>query len=319
MRKSTFALAVVVACVLCHAIQAAAQQRPAPNLARWGEADPAHQQQVDDQIKTLQAETWEQTIDALKDSQWYFGYHDNRKGAQLNLETMLSSRRCQKVLDTIKQLPDEKRAAKATELFDAFLAVHSAAMQRAIDHAKDPGAPTNTQSLLATQLALCLAMFATAEAGDLKELARQFAVLSQLKKTTERELAERPDVFDPSFVATVRRYCVPDNRFQINCMRLAAAHMSDEDASLRKIDEVCTDLDRTRIPIVSWDARVSWFDFARVHEGAPIDESKGVTEYMFYDFPPGTGMQFDKEAQDRLVHDIQTVLGLGVERAKSDN
>ena len=132
---------------------------------------PEQRKKIDTMISSLAGESFDQSVENLviADDYYYPGYQSGRKMSQINLEEMLSNRRAVKVLNELATLPNSRTEQRCRSLFDAVFAHHLKAFQMAFGHADDPNAPENTQSLKATQLAVCVAVLATAKFADLAQ------------------------------------------------------------------------------------------------------------------------------------------------------
>jgi hypothetical protein len=223
-------------------------------------------------------------------------------GAESQLEAMLSARRAIKALNTLEALPMNKRVEKCRELFDRVFRVYADTLEGRLGLGKleTPDRPR----YVAIQ-SLCLAMFATAETGGRDILAREFLALDELRKRLENLIADNkaacseaarkagcPDL--EMCKSDMLEACAPDRRFRVNVLRLAVArdpHAPDN--LLTQIDAYCrgTGMTATELRIVPWNARTTCF------EGSPLDTSKGVTKYSFYDCGGAASLEmFDGKA-----------------------
>jgi hypothetical protein len=231
---------------------------------------------IDNLIKVLEKEGLDESIDRLvRDDQQYYhpGYNSDTKFAQLCLEVMLSARRSIKVLQSLKNLPVQQQEMKSKEVFARAFQLHTNTFRIILERRANPSLPRNTQSTRATQLALCVAMFAAADLGFKEVLAEEFTQLDSFKEQMKSRLP------------LMERYYVPDNRFQVNVLYLLASRISSESTQLLgAVDEECirANMRKNEIPIVTWNARTTWFD--RV--GSAMDTNNGVTRYVAYDWKP---------------------------------
>jgi len=213
-------------------------------------------------------------------------------GAQTDLEWMLSNRRSVKVISQLSDLPQTDRANRCKDAFAAILRTHDEAARRALRHALDSSAPTNTQSMLATKLGLCALMFVAANEGMAEVLSNQFAQLDHHSAEIERLLTEGGSTYPPALASVVRHYAMPDNRCQVNVLQMLHSGAGGDTERLRQMGELCAKMKMTKqeIPIVPWDARITWFDTLHPRtRGSQMDTSKGVQTYTFYEWNPGDG------------------------------
>jgi len=262
-------------------------------------------------IKALKKENLEESMDMLiKDDQQYFdpGFITDIKNAQNDTEWMLSARRSIKLLQSIKALSGTERETKCDQLFSKALQAHSNAFLTILRHETDPSSPINRQSLGATTAAMCAAMFITADMGRLDLLSRQFVRLDESRSAWEPRLLAHESAKLGS-MAELEYRMAPDNRFQVNVLRLAAVR-ADNGALLKQVDAECalTNMKTSEIPIVAWDARTTWFDARRHHAGISIiDRIKGVSNYTFYDWDSGD-LFSHKDKQERLVRKLRSII-----------
>jgi hypothetical protein len=145
-------------------------------------------------------------------------------------------------------------------------------------------------------------MFAMAKYGTTSALRSEFSRLDSFQDEIERRLARPRVSYSDSLVLAVRRYCVPDNRFQLNALCVHVAKASDSRLS-ESVKHVCADLPKSELPIVRWDAHTTWFDIPHRWEGIPMDTSNGVTTYKFYGWP--SRIYLDSGAQRLLIQKVR--------------
>ena len=132
-------------------------------------------------------------------------------------------------------------------------------------------------------MTLSAALFITADATNLDILEKQFAQLDQwraeiepLAKLQNRHLTNiiAPALFDSTIT--------PDYRLQVNVLRLAALRTGNAEM-LKRVDEACAGIQMTTniLPIVAWNAETTVYELL---PDSPLDTSKGVTTYTFYDW-----------------------------------
>jgi hypothetical protein len=270
----------------------------------WQLGSPEHRARIDTIIRALKSESLQQSCSHMyddPDQYFYPGYYSGKKGHQINLEVMLSNRRCVKVVEQLVELSEDVRDDECKTTFGRLFSAHTVAMRAACQHAENPGAPKNTQSLKDTQLALCAVMFATAKAASTRMLVFQFDALTEFENEMQRRVLDGGNNFTMDFRLGVQRYVIPDNRFRLNVLLLHAAQMKD--AALNEARRLFVqDFPNAEVAIPGWAAATTPFDVVHRMEGVPIDESKGVQTYTFFDWP---GEKFHKmDAQKRIVDDL---------------
>ena len=293
---------VVTALVICVLVNHKAKQMP-DSLP--GGPMPHRHPGKERMVETLKGENLDQSIRLLVDDRnQYFGPYARHIGVDLqeDLEDMLSTRRFVKVLQEIKELPRSKGDAKCELLFTMAFQSHTNICRAIIKVATDPSAPTNHQSLLGPIMGMAAAMFIAADTARLGVLKRQFATLDHWRAEIEPS-AKLPDCrFLQGYMPALWDIVItPDRRLQVNVLRLAASR-SGNARVLKEVDEACASIQMTSMtfPLVPWNAETTVFELL---PDSPLDTSKGVTEYKFYDW------------QDRMRGNHASYLG----RTSSDN
>ena len=213
---------------------------------------------IDTSDAVLRRESLDRSIRRLiSDDQQYFGFITGADFRESNLEEMLTSRRVVKVLLSIKRLPPAQREAKCQQMFAQVFRVHTNTFRVILQHEKNPSSPRNTQSMLATQLSLCAAMFATADSGRRDLLADEFAQLDRLRVDLELRLFSHQPPCSAGIVGVILRYAVPDTRFLASALRLAASADPASTNLLQLLDDQCRGrgMKLDTITIFDWDAQ----------------------------------------------------------------
>jgi hypothetical protein len=236
-------------------------------------------------------ETFDQSVfRAITNDLQYFGHGvEYRFGVQNNLEQMLACPRAVKVIQAVQALPVKDRERCCKDLFAVAFWVHTNAMSSLLRMPTDP-AYTNRVSMLSSQMGVCLAAFVAADFGMRDTLSNELAQLYRLRAEVAEPaiagLAAGSD-FDRGFAQTVRSYYLPDNRFQLNLLRLVAQRdTKGGDGVLDRVDEELrtnTIVTTTSvIPMAKWDAEVNWFEEALPMfqlEGRKMDPKDVVRRY----------------------------------------
>ena len=144
---------------------------------------PAQRQRIDALVATLKRESWDQSIENVVTNRNQFldlaAGQSAVKYAETQLEEMLSVRRAIKVLNMLKAQPRNQRVQKCRELFDRVFRVYADEIERRLGLEK-LGPPIDELWWVPPTHALCLAMFAAAEAGQRDLLAEEFLRLDGL-------------------------------------------------------------------------------------------------------------------------------------------
>jgi hypothetical protein len=250
-------------------------------------------ERIDTEVAALKGETLEQaTWNVLTNSQQYYGYISPELNPRINVEQMLAARRAVKVIQSVEGLPAGQRENVCKSTFALAFNVHTNTISIAMQAREDPTAPRNHQSLLATQIGICTAMFITADLGLRDELSKQFQQLERYRdEVIKQRISARPDAHPPLAAHVVLLYSMPDLRFQLCVLRLAAergAHgpimltLVDEEIRTNNVHATARD-----VPVVAWNAETTWFE--EIKPGRPLgtrmDGSKGVKRYRVFDLP----------------------------------
>lgn len=237
-------------------------------------------------LATLKDESLDQSIKLLIDDreQYFFPFRPsdlNIGGGQEDLEQMLSTRRSVKVLQEIKELPQSKGDEKCEVLFSTAFQLHTNICRAMIRYVTDPSAPTNNRSVLGPKMGMAAAMFIAADTARLGVLEKQFVKLDQWRDEI-KPLANLTNRIIPFLPALTVVAIAPDFRLQVNVLRLAALRSGDA-KMLKEVDEACAGIQMTTntIPIMAWNAETTAFELL---PDSPLDTSKGVTAYTFYDW-----------------------------------
>src|ERR1039458_295080 len=239
-------------------------------------------------VATLKVESLDQSIKLLIDDkeQYFFPFARSAnisEDLQDDLERMLSARRFAKVLQEIKKLPKSKGDAECESLFFRGFQIHTNVCRAIIRTATDPSF-TNHESILGTRMGMAAAMFIAADTARLDVLQREFVTLDQWRTEIE-PLAKQQDrrfvgrVYVPALSDHV---ITPDLHLQVNVLRIAALR-SGNAKMLKDVDEACASIQMKSktFPLVAWNAKTTAYELAL---DSPLDTSKGITEYTFYDW-----------------------------------
>jgi hypothetical protein len=251
-------------------------------------------------VSVLKRESLDDSFKMLiEDSdQYYFpGYIGVGKQQESNLETMLSSRRSVKFLQDLAALRGARRLARCEELFSEAFRIHTNTAQEWLRESEDPSAPGSRLSMVPTKATLCATMFATADFGYAEAVSRQFGSLDEFQRKTEEYISARQL---PESEANSLRGRLPDHRFQLNILHILVARRGEGGGNiLKQVEEECraNGMTTSVVPIVPWNARVTWFDRRIVEE----DKSLGFKNYVFLDWGAGwRKWEPERELVDRI-------------------
>lgn len=250
-------------------------------------------------LATLKNESLDQSTKLLIEDreQYFFPFVPKAiVGGQEELEQMLSTRRFVKVLHEMKELPKSEGDAKCEMLFSTAFQLHTNICRAMISYVTDTDAPTNNRSVEGPKMGMAAAMFIAADTARLVVLEKQFVKLDQWRDEI-KPLANLTNRIIPFLPALSVVAIAPDFRLQVNVLRLAALRSGDA-RILREVDEACAEIQMktNTIPIVAWDAETTTFELL---PDSPLDTSKGVTVYTFYDWNFKMAVDYANSMLDR--------------------
>ena len=222
-----------------------------------------------------------QSIDLLfgEDLQWNQDSDGVNPFAQWDLEHVLRTPRAVKVLQDIQKLPPGDCRAACRNLFARAFQAQTNFFDRFIRRLDDPTIPQKNLPVHCSSLTLALAMFATADSGQRDLLADQFAQLDRYVDEGKSRLGSRQTEKARLFLQMFPWWIfpVPDNRFQVNVLRLAALR-ERSGKLLSLVDAECDRLgmEKTEMPVERWEA-VTGFE-----NRTQRDSSNAMTNYIFY-------------------------------------
>jgi hypothetical protein len=235
-------------------------------------------------MPSLKKESLDQSIELMVNevSQYFMPVRHQGFYSEDDLENVLSDRRTLKLLQEISALLKGRGSAACQLLFSTAFQRHTNACRAMIKYATDPSAPENHYSTLCSIMAMSAAMFIAADTARLDVLEQQFAQLDQWRDEIE-PLAKLPNQRISVNVPALFDFVIaPDFRLQVNVLRLAGLRSGNSEM-LKRVDEECAriQMKSKTIPIVPWNAETTIFE---VWGDSPLDKSKGVTEYIFYNW-----------------------------------
>jgi hypothetical protein len=223
---------------------------------------------------------------------------------ETDLRTIFSGGRSIKVLRSFEALSNKDREEECRRFFSQAFQAHTNAFSALLSGVKDPSAREGQPSIRCTQWALCAAMFATADAGRRDLLSGQFAQLDRFKADFQPRwsalVAEDPQMG----LFSLATY-LPDCRFQVNLLRLAAARSVAGDSRLDQVDAECG-LARMRtypIPVRDWDSRATRLENLQI--AAPFLPARGWSDFVVYDW---TDPLVTQEQEEGLVLTLRQIV-----------
>jgi hypothetical protein len=301
-KRISVALFVATSVLLLGIIITKSYKKPRYLNYREGEVS-QQREKIDKFIKVIKKESLDESIEQLiRDREQFVfpGFYSQVKFAQIKLERMLSSRRTIKVLQSFKKLSRNEQEPKCKEFFYKVFKAHTNALCVNIKRKVEPTLPIPATG--ETQLALCAAMFTTADLGLRETLAEEFTQLDRFQEDTARIVGGTTN--SQSLSHWVELFYFPDARFQVNLLRTFAANYNNGE-KLAAVDDTCiqAQMAKGEIPIVAWNAGTTYFERL---VGSHYDTNKGVTMYPVYGW--SMSIPDDSQAQDLFVKRLRKML-----------
>ena len=262
---------------------------------------------IDNLVAALKKERPPELINNLiTNDQQYFdpGFSTSRSFAQIDLEIALSSRRFIKFLQSVEKLSKMDREITCRQFFSKAFQAHTNAIYVILNHEDNPSSAANDLSLFGTKEAICEAMFIIADIGRLDLLSAQFAQIDQFRKEIEPVIEIHKSKHPFGVWAMLQHSFVPDRRFEVNVLRLAAIRSGSKD-KLEKFDAQCDaiNMQKREVPIVAWDARKTWFE-RPVQRSVPFD--KIVLNLVAYDWAEDDSHNY--RLQDETASKLRSIV-----------
>ena len=266
----------------------------------------------DAKITEMKKESLEQSISNLLTNEGQFYRNGSTLVQEDCLERFLAARRAVKVIQSIESLPVAEREKYCTQMFARSFELHSNTVKAIQKQWQDSSAPTNRQSLLSTREATCIAMFVAADLGLRLVLADEFEQLDRFRDDIVAPyIANHPGSngsLERLQALTLIDLAVPDNRFQLNVLRLAALRGAMDGGRMRGLVDAALKTDQLRLTnsvllITGWDAQTTSFEALN---GGLLNTSRGLTQYEVFDWIEVPDRKHD-ELQDQQRQIIQRV------------
>jgi hypothetical protein len=228
-----------------------------------------------------------------------------RNFGQDDLETILSGRHSIEMLHSIERLSKKDRAAACRLLFDKAYKAHTNAFCGLLKHVADPSYAAVHPNVGATKMALSTALFATADLGRRDLLSGQFAQLDDFRCEFTARWTTLVSAHPQMGVFTLETY-LPDNRLQVNILRLAAARAAGSAGLLQQFDAECrlARMKTNALPVADWDSREPPYERIIISGLFP---SRGWSNYMVYEWEaPDFGR--DNEREDGVVSKLRSIV-----------
>ena len=199
----------------------------------------------------------------------------------LDFPWTLANRNTRRLLAELRGYPAEKRRELCRKIFEQKFSRHRRIYEERLANLKNPS-PRPPAEACQSHLAVCNALFLTADGCEIAELAGQLRKLMHLRA----EVAERLKSIDgapPGVYKLMARSACPDDEFVMSVLlyNISAVLPADPDVA-KRIQELVADalesrqIRRRQVELVEWNAEVDWYDLARFKGGFGLDRSKGV-------------------------------------------
>lgn len=312
-RKLIVAIFGAIACIVNIAIVALMTSPRGPAALLGGDeivagerqretAVETHRRRARETIRVIQKESNDEIVlNLVGDAHvFYPGIQNNQFNPQLFWEFTLSSRRVWRLNEVLGKQSADERARLIDRAFNNAMQLHEAAFRRVYEKCKDPKAPDNKQSLLATRIGLCSSLFLTARHQDPQDVVKKLAELQKLITKIRDLFADVSDSF-PASVA-LKEMLAPDDTFYVNLV-LYLIPDAERRAVLEQLG--AEKLFRNRmIEVTRWDAEPGSYDFAHTHLREPYSSDDVVASIWTYEWTGASvsGSDVQKEITSHLLN-----------------
>ena len=120
-------------------------------------------------------------------------------------------------------------------------------------------------------------------------------------------MAEHSSLYREAELEVADESCIPDNRLQINVLRLAALRDSTASNLVERVDAYFESAVMTRadLLVTSWNAQTTNFEGQAA--GSPPDVTRGVLNYQFYRWP-GDELRRDRNLELQALEETKSMV-----------
>jgi hypothetical protein len=246
-----------------------------------------HTDRVNNFIKEIQTESLETSFSNLINDQQYFyqGYHTNIKGASVDLETLLSSRRFLKVLQQFQSLT----LKQANNLLDKFckesideykITVLDARNRNTTNSVSNTNPKTSkSHSLMGAKYIVCASMLLAAHLGNSQKIWEQFEKMNQIIQDERKYIEEnRNTEFGRIFISIMSL----DHDCIVSVFMYA---MIQAKINSDMVITLQSKLDKKEVPLVKWNASDTYYDVLQQSRYHRIDKKTIVQNFVVYSIP----------------------------------
>jgi len=263
----------------------------------------AHKKRITPFIETLRKESIDDLVSNLheRDRFLFPGYHSSVMFPEDDLEKIYSNRRFIKLLNLLEQMTQHNAAHRCEAVFAKFLRTYRETLEHLLAKWRDPAATGPPRATLGDRWALSGALILSSRFCTARKVLAQVDAVESLYTEARSKSKDSPSRLGLEPIRE-RAHCVQKRlRFQV----LADAIVRDTTIAYedkKDVIEYLNALPSTRIPLMPWDAEMTWFDARSV--GVGFEASKRVRHFVLYDEPiAAEQLEFIKRRARELTAD----------------
>lgn len=250
--------------------------------------DDVHLERIRRRIALLRDEGLGELTTTIFEESWFQdpGAGSIQKSAQMDTDIVLSNRRFAKLREILASMSRQAAAEASRRLVAQAIARADETVARALLSYRDPQAPRNGVSALGNKWGLCAGILLASEFCDTETVLEAIESAEQLEQSWIEAIEQGGDAYPPSLVLGIRNFCCLQPSFKITAAARAVAKDSSLSVSARaRLAQAIEAINTKTVPVVSWDAKVTSYDFPHLFQGLPVDTSKGVEDFVVYQVP----------------------------------
>ncbi|MDR1923612.1 MAG: hypothetical protein LBQ66_04485 [Planctomycetaceae bacterium] len=240
-----------------------------------------------EQIKMLQKEDIKQSFENLIDSQQYSypGYFCEVKGASIDLETLLSTRRFLKIFQQFQKLNNNQSEIYLKDFSEQAVKDFEDSSQYILSQQDNSISAKRKINMMGAKYKICTAMLLAANKGDGKKVAELFQNMNSTIERTLEHIESKKNLFDKNFAGIIKSIMSLDK----DCILSIIIYTSTvKKLNLKNITELKDKLIKKEIPLVNWEAQNTYYDILHQQSYFAIDKSAIFDNFNVYYIPSGS-------------------------------
>ena len=277
----------------------------------FGGGDPVHRERTKQYIAELRSMDLDALAKNLLNGKHYdYPGHMTSMTPRLDVfDTVLTNRGVDAFLAKLEALPAPERQKRCKAYFDMLFKEYEETIFRVIRRYEDPKAPKNDKSLKTNMEAMVASIYCTSRLCTFKDVYDEFKKIKDFARKTSERIDKTPA--DDFSKRLLKRYLEPDSRCQLAL--LADTFLKDPktpENRKKKVEALLADCFVVNGEVTAWDCEVGAFDFIHVHEGVPVDRSRGVRKVTLFNWGPpgGVNRQGDAKYQEKIINELYSVV-----------